>query len=248
MLNLGRIEAFDPQYFVAGIPALLLLVVTLGAIIVAYSFAPEWAKWLSRGSKGAKIAWVFFWLLLPSLLVMAYAARYFGPSLGALIVILLLFTLSSVMVLLLLFSTPAGSRFVACAGVAWGAVLILFYSVALYGSLPQELGGGASRCAQLDLRIDQVSPETASELLADSVGLGTSSKVVRTKPLSLLIGADNQFIVLQGHARKIGLDVTVLDRSAVAALKWCEPTFSEKMMRKAANPSLHRTAGAAAHR
>src|SRR5262245_60573675 len=82
MLNLGRIEAFDPQYFVAGIPALLLLIITLIALVVAYSFAPSWAEWLRYRKKRTRVIWGSFWLLLPLLLGFAYFARYIRPSLN----------------------------------------------------------------------------------------------------------------------------------------------------------------------
>jgi hypothetical protein len=170
--DLGLGAAPDLQYLVAGLVPALVLALAL-AVLVAWLRLPAWSRdrlhsWrpeiaAALASLGAVLfaagifgAAIFGWTGLldrfPLLAVVVYAT--FGVG----VVLLGLAREESWLFRLLWYVyAPIAIAFLV-------ALAFAFYAEGIYPRLPQSLGGGRPRCAQLDLDAGSLSRETLAEL------------------------------------------------------------------------------------
>ena len=176
--QLGVAPAFQAQYFVAGLPLLVVVALaTAAAVLLRRLLIQRWLGWFGKRNRSTKLVLVIsvaLVTLLAALLQYAFPDYNFTLTRRP-----LWFTFAVAMVFLLgllLLATPLGTEGVE--GV--GYTLLLYASVAilavvpyiylilsLYPRVPQFFGGGKPRCAYLDLYTERFSPEILSELVAD---------------------------------------------------------------------------------
>lgn len=212
--DLGLGAAADLQYLVAGLVPALVLAVAL-ALLVAWLRVPAWARDRLRSR------WPGVAEALGALGAVLFASGVFGvaalgwtgvlsrvPAVEA-VLIIVLFT-GAVLVGLTREETWL-FRLIWYVYGPLGVVLMLALAVAFYADwayprLPQSLGGGKPRCAQLDLDTSSLSQATLAELAPAAA----RSDVVRTQRLDIVFAqgdtlyvqrpADDRIVELRGDS------------------------------------------------
>ena len=235
--QLGVAPAFQAQYFVAGLPLLVVVALaTAAAVLLRRLLIQRWPDWFGKRNRSTKLILVIsvaLVTLLAALLQYAFPDYNFTLTRRP-----LWFTFAVTMVFLfglLLLATPLGAEGVE--GV--GYTLLLYASVAilavvpytylalfLYPRVPQFFGGGKPRCAHLDLYAERFSPETLSELVADPA---TAGEVARSKEVGLIFSSGEAVYVFVPRAPQ-EFKRYEIKRGDVSAIEWCE-AFTD-----AANP------------
>ncbi len=105
----------------------------------------------------------------------------------------------------------------------YGTVLLTVYCWVLFPVLPQTLGGGLPRCAQIDVRVEDLSRETLTEIHPGPWASATA-QVIRSAPLAVyLAGADK--ILVQPPQLTTGVTgryIIELPEEIVQAISWCD--------------------------
>lgn len=188
--GIGLVPVLDSQYFAAGIVPALIVVLFVLSVRLLRSFQ----KWLKRPLPDKyrpvpRMLWacgVFFILVFGALKLIL---RKSSPDwLFLLVVFYVIFMLAAAF-----FSRAKGDRFFQWFGLfaLWfyiilGAVwLFLGYNLKIFPYLPSELGGPKPRCAQLDVDVALLSPETRAQLFGSAIASATPS-VFRSAPLYLV--------------------------------------------------------------
>jgi len=103
------------------------------------------------------------------------------------------------------------------------ATIFLYGYVALcYTKIPQSFGGAKPRTAQLDIVSDKVSASTL-DLLIEASPVGSGTKVVCTKEVSVLHTTDEYLIINASPYDPNNSDVMELSRDAVESILWIGP-------------------------
>ncbi len=113
--------------------------------------------------------------------------------------------------------------FATVAVIASSVTLIIFvYSVSLYPSIPQELGGAQPRCARVALKTDVVDPEllkilTGEDTKPDKKTVIADVTILYSSETTLLVS--NSLVDLM-HLW-IDIDAIEIPQNAVAGIAWC---------------------------
>jgi hypothetical protein len=197
--DLGLGAAPDLQYLVAGLVPALVVAVAF-ALGIAWWRLPAWSRDRLRSSRpalAARIASVGAVLFGGSVLAIAV----FGwsgvledhPSLAA--AVFVCFAAGVVLPSLASEETWLFRLIWYGYGLLGIAALVLiafvFYAEAVYPSLPQSLGGGRPRCAQLDLDARSLSPETLAELAPGAA----AGEIFRTPRLDIVFAQGDTLFV-----------------------------------------------------
>lgn len=188
--DLGLGAAADLQYLVAGLVPALVLAAAL-ALLVAWLRVPAWSRdRLSTRAPRLTSALASVGTALFGGSVIAIAAfGWTGVFDRAPLLAGVVFTAFAVGVALLGLTKEESWMF----RLLWyvygplGFVLLIalafaFYAEGIYPRLPQSLGGGKPRCAQLDLDTASLSPATVAELAPAASGGG----IVRTQKVDIV--------------------------------------------------------------
>jgi hypothetical protein len=196
--DLGFGAGADLQYLVAGLVPAFVLAVAL-ALIVAWLRLPAWSRdrlqsWrpaiaariaslgavlLAAGALGGALGWTGLLDRFPVLDFAVYAAVGVGVVLLGLareeswLFRLVWYVYAPFVILLLV------------------AAAFAFYAEGIYPSLPQSLGGGRPRCAQLDLDARSLSLETLAELAPGAA----AGEIVRTPRLDIVFAQGDTLFV-----------------------------------------------------
>lgn len=200
----------DLQYLIAGLVPALVLALAL-AVLVAWLRLPAWSQdRLRRKSRLASSMWAVGTVLG---IVSVFSFAILGPT-GVLdrfpILLALLFVAFGAGVIL---PTLAGDRETWLFRLVWygyglaGLVALVvlafaFYAEAIFPRLPQSLGGGRPRCAQLDLDRRMLSADTLAELALPA----PAGEIVRTQRLDVVFAqGDTLFVTVPGDSRVLEL-------------------------------------------
>jgi hypothetical protein len=229
--DLGPQAAASLQYLVAGLipAALILLGVALSLFWIATPrwtsnwiaiHQPRWARWVVR------LAYVG----LPASIVMPWIGigveELTGHllSLWFLLYLPLAVTLASFLVVVCLvppksFLTSILPLFYGLAGIAaLIAVTIGFYLNRAYPWLPQSVGGGRARCAQLDIDTTRVSKETLNSL----VPRRRNATTARTQTVDIIFTRDDVLFIKRRHPFPESTPTVELPRDTVRAVIACD--------------------------
>jgi tetratricopeptide (TPR) repeat protein len=178
----------DPQYLLAGVVPALLAAAALALLVLLFTF-PRWFR--DRLLARSERAWKALFKAGGILLTAGLAATVLASVTGVLDRVPLLFSLlgGAVMLGLLLIGLTKGDGVFNLVWYGYGAFAVVlvaavgyaFYAERVYPSLPQALGGGKPRCAQLDLTASALSAATLATLAP-----GSNDPVVRTRHLDVL--------------------------------------------------------------
>lgn len=214
--HLGLLSALDTQYFIAGIPAVVFILCSfaLGRLIFHWLFV-TWPLWLEKPKRLTSLAKVLYpifrhsqWILYGSFLL--YWWLSYVPSLiklGGSILSLVL------MVFTILGGVVAKDRIMRSLGILYyilmislfPIVILFMYVLAIFPFLPQEFGGVAPRCAQLDIATDYLTSDTVTALIGSKPT--NAQPIVRTLPLNIVYKrADSTTIIVNQQIYEITND------------------------------------------
>ena len=214
-LNAARSEiglgvAADLQYLVAGLVPALVLALAL-AVLVAWLKVPAWSRdrlhsWRPRLADAIWRTGV----LVGSAGIVGYLLLGISGVLGRFVLLEGLLLAAFVIGLVLVGLTREEAnwlfRVIWYVYAPFGIVVLtaaafLFYADALYPRLPQSLGGGKPRCAQLDLERASLSAQTLADLAPRRQG-----PIVRTARLDIVFAqGDTLFVRRPGDDRVLEL-------------------------------------------
>lgn len=205
--DLGIQAAANVQYLVAGLVPALVLALAL-AIFAAWLKVPAWTRdrllaWSPRSSRAA--FWLGSWLWAVGLGAIAIGG--WGGLLDTTTVAAPVYAIAGAGFLLLGLTRDDSWLFRLVWNVyapiviaALAALAFFFYSETLYPKLPQSLGGGKPRCAQLDLDTASVSSATLAAL---APGAPTHRPIVRTRKLDIVFAEGDKLFVKQPHTNRV---------------------------------------------
>jgi Flp pilus assembly protein TadD len=218
--DLGLQAAADLQYLVAGAAPAAVLALAL-ALLVAWFRLPAWSRdrllrWRPR--EAGAIAAVGGWLVAggsSAIAVFGWSGLLdrwpilLGTAVGA-------FALGTILTGL----TRRGGALFALIWYGYGALGIVtlafvaftFYANVLYPRLPQSLGGGKPRCAQLDVDAGSISGATLAALAP-----GATGSTVRTAKLDIVFAQGDLVFVKRPHEERL----IALRSGAVRAVIGC---------------------------
>ncbi len=216
--------ALDSQYFVSGVPPLLILGIFLVTVTVIQKAKKRMHSFVlnndmhpaARLLRGIAILWV----------AVAVASLAYRPFDSGARFLLQLFQFGALLVIDL---AAPGVPNVRALGAIYEVIVPLLYTilvlwliVVLLRFMPQELGGIQPRCAQLDLLAAELNPALVQRLGApDAASAG--APIVRSMKLDLLYSGSATVIVSlptsqSSLARREAIEI---DRSFVRAIVWC---------------------------
>jgi hypothetical protein len=218
--DLGLQASANLQYLLAGLVPAVVLAVAL-AIFVAWVKTPAWSRdrLLDRhptvSRAGFRLGSVLWAVGLGAIAIGGPAGLLDTAAAAAPV-----FTIAGLGFLLLGLTRDDSWLFrlvwnvYAPIGIAALAVLaFFFYSETLYPKLPQSLGGGKPRCAQLDLDTGSVSAATLAALAPDAA----TAPTVRTGKLDIVFAEGDKLFVKRPHTN----DVIELRGGAVRTVAGC---------------------------
>ena len=231
--GLGPLPVFDVQYFVAGLPILLIVIVCTGFLRGINKFlVHRWPAFMTR--RGKIFQKVSFWIYLIATLsgivvffVFIENKRLWPIALAAdlMVGVIGLFYLHSD-VYIFQGIRPSFSFFnklyrlsfcflIVCAT----GVLVIYYITSVYVAIPQEFGGAKPRLAQIDVKTKELSRETM-----DALGIQERDNEVARSPILTVIfaGSGNLFFKAYGCPNESSL--IELPRSATVAITWKRST------------------------
>jgi tetratricopeptide (TPR) repeat protein len=197
--DLGPQVAANLQYLVAGvIPALVVLAAL--ALLFFVLPAPAWTRhWLASRKPRLRrvLAQVVNVTVAATLILIVIASPTHLDDVVAPELLVIGFAASWI---LALFVNEEGWLF-NLMWKAWGVLGVVFlltfafefYAEAVYPRLPQALGGGAPRCAQLDIQTSALSSETVASLAPGASG--STAETVRTAKVDILFARDDVLFV-----------------------------------------------------
>jgi hypothetical protein len=217
--HLGLVSAFQSQYLLAGILALVPVVLIYFVIQVVNALTRalikkrmEWFNPYARGWKGLVrdrivslgVALIALWGLvnigtnLFHLTFLSPIGAVAAPATYAALLLVLFFETSN----------PLGEWYIQLARwminiwlVFVALAVLALYIVYVYPAIPQELGGAQPRCAYLDLARDQTSDEVVRELGGATTG-ASAAKVARTGRLEVVYSGGDSILARIPSARR----------------------------------------------
>ena len=211
--HLGLLPALDPQYFVAGlVPVIIMLVAYLGGRYVKRFFVYKWPVLVGKEAKGLwlviRIALLFmFWAILALYIVVSlFISDSFSRTMLSVHAESIDRVLAIAFGISFTFLPPMEvpffnhlSRVYRWVWVNLSVLLFVvlgltFYMSRMYPKLPQEFGGVRPRCASLDIVKSQVSNETLQGI-ASTDAIMSSQPVVRSLKVDVLYSGGNVILV-----------------------------------------------------
>lgn len=239
-LGVGAVPALDAQYFVAGTPIAVVIVLTTGLVLAtARLIARAWHHEDGRFRSTIKYAVIAAALIVFFGTIIAYgfikfrawradlnARRIsdlsdFSPRFiitEAVLGLIIWHIMNNFDEIIELFSEwmALWRLLFVVSIVAISAGVIYVFVVFVYPSFPDALGGGRPRRAQVDLKIESVSAETLAVLVARPSVQG--AKVARTREVWVLQMRDH--LLLFAHEPTIASPRFELPRSAAETIVW----------------------------
>jgi hypothetical protein len=242
--DLGVLPALESQYFEAGVPPALLL-------LLGYLFIQKYDS--IQGSTGRLVdkmnswqQWVVVALLMVAIAVdvlfvshlqtatlTPWDPQFWGVGvksewlwyqpLPILFGYTTLFTLVLTFLLVLGSWSPENNRgFFRLYRVSMTSMIVfilLIVYLKLFPELPQQLGGVKPQCARFDLAIEDLSPQTLGAFVTGPIThRDTTQKTVRSRDLDVLFSSDRFLLV---RFREAGSRVYRLESSVVRARELC---------------------------
>lgn len=241
--GMGSVPAIEAQYFVVGVPVLLFLgAMTVGVGWLGRLALEWWPAYFVRVTPSGQ--WLIFLGLFTLLMVSSYG---WIPQFLRWILRLpseanaaipserewLFFVISVVSILFI--RSPGSPRwkhlrrvpfewyaavFIHVHVPALLALALWFYVSRLYIEIPQALGGGRPRTAQLEVLADQVSSDTLREL-SEAADAALTKKVVRTRDVQVL-STVGETVLLRLYSKDTGQEQKRLEihRKAITVVVW----------------------------
>jgi hypothetical protein len=216
--RLGTVRALDAQYFVIGIPVVLLMALVISVMSSLGLWLDSWNSFLQGlgsqvrltigvGLAGLVLLLAYFLLksksiysYRPYILIIAMLTTWlFIPDSGG-----LLRVASHITFILVTLATFA--------------FITTLYVTIIYERIPHTLGGGKTRTACLDLVRKALSPSLLKELTANRVGRNQS--IVQSRDVTVVSISDNWVLVRVGQIKDITAPVIEIPRSAIASIIW----------------------------
>ena len=227
--QLGVAPAFQAQYFVSGLPLLVVIALaSAAAVLLRRGLIQRWPEWFGKQNRSTKLVLVIsiaLVTLLAALLQYAFPDYNFTLTRRPL---WLTFAVSTVFLLgLLSLAVPLGTEGIEGAGytlLLYASVAILavvpyiYLALFLYPRVPQFFGGGKPRCAYLDLYTERFSPETLSELIADPAAGG---EVARSREVGLIFSSGEAVYAFVPQVPR-EFKRYEIRRGDVSAIEWCK--------------------------
>jgi hypothetical protein len=104
--------------------------------------------------------------------------------------------------------------------VALAIVGVLLFVTPVYVHLPQEFGGARARCAEIDLKREDLSPKTMAALVGSSVAF-MPGKVARTVAPKVHFAGTNFLLVSSRREGEAKQGLYEIQRSTVTTINWC---------------------------
>lgn len=230
--HLGPVSGLDAQYFIAGIPVLLVLIIgwLLGKMLLQVVFV-RWPAWYSRRSRAVQIFLtvaalsITVYCLAHSLLNSATWRRRATP---ADFIFALIAGVAALLVRLpghrdLILARLKTESVILIAVLAGGTALIgaLAYLTFIYPRIPQVLGGAEPRRAVLAIATDKIPPEVARSIAGREVT--QDEKVFTTLPVFVYQEAGDALLVsIRRRARGEESELFKIRHDTVTIVKWLE--------------------------
>jgi hypothetical protein len=241
-LGIGAPAVLDAQYFIAGAPILIVLVVVVLGLLSSAPLGERWRTFLSSKSRRTQhvvaislivatvlsltVTVVLTWQL-PERICELYQSCSMQPELAALAALVV----STILTFLLGYSRIGRSTrdhrvervYLAFMILGLGFLAIIVFVAIVYPRLPQAIGGAKPRCAILDIRAAEVSNSTLIELGSETAE--TPESVVKSGRLNVYYATQQSLAVslnVIGEEGARGDIVVELPRAAVKATIWCD--------------------------
>jgi len=227
--GLGTAPPFDAQYFLIGTP-LVAALIALGCLIYAVlrRFLPNLASWSADRPRWVRLFVAVLlgcWVLVRSASYLINQQALPHPLIYASL-ILLVTVYGSIIAMLFGPSKSAGRNAASISLVTVVTMLLSIgmaaYVLSAYRYIPQQIGGGRLRRAQIEVRSDVLSPELLEELGCKSTSPDDRVKVQRTHVIWLLIGAGDTLIIIDGPDLLNARMRVEVPRSSISAILWRE--------------------------
>lgn len=229
--HLGPVSALDAQYFAAGLPIALGLLCTFGSVIALRHITHvRWQRFVGRRSYEWRRRVFLILVASTGVLTVVSGVVCFwalkSSSLARILVIFALLCPTYTLVALVEAMRPEPNRVARVAtnivfGL-FGGMVVAYFALALYPSIPVSFGGGRPRLVVLDIQTSSVTPETLRMLLPPSASIPRGT-VMRTRELDLITTPGPYYLIgipsLQADSPPARLQ---LERSTVAAVIWTQ--------------------------
>jgi len=245
--QVGLLPLLDTQYFLTGFIPVLVLGMMLGGIYYRQTVTNNLPSWMDlhdshnlslRKRRARKIINVINICALILSILLLVIHKYAGLNLPTNVVAALIFCLFVPLMISTFLGvfeyeierTRKAKIFTIVFLSVWcGIFLLIFYALEVYPRIPQEFGGTKPRCVLLDLKVEQLTPETARDVLdtyvvqniVDETGFSPKTKnvgVLRSIPVDLLYSKSSSLII---QARSSTYE---LSTSSVLAITPCPST------------------------
>jgi hypothetical protein len=233
--HLGPVPGIEAQYFIAGIPVLLVVMFGIATALVLHRF--HTVTWPARyAAASLRVRWVMSVAVALTLIALTIYINTVGQmhlkysNLRWLDVVVLM----AMVFLLPVMRLPIGNisfvdriyqktltLFVAAYIVSFGILAALFYLQFVYQRIPQALGGGAPRAAILSLNTETLPPSTV-QMLTDKAPQKDEKLADSTRLLVFVDTKDTLLVAVR--ERQVGKpwDLFEISRSSVTAVRWVE--------------------------
>jgi hypothetical protein len=217
----GAVRALDSQYFMIGLPVVLLVGALTVAILISRRIARAWHGFYRKRAHSTR-RWIS--LVMVGTTLLAFVLALFGNQRGYIKLPWALIAIGYFVAMMTDFpsAVPVQEKFthlwMSFTLIVLSLFAISFFVLSMYGKIPQALGGGAPRRAQLDVKLDQISSELAAELL--TMAPTAESKVGRTHDVWVLSLPGDVLLISPSRDLSQAHDRLELQRSAVVAIRW----------------------------
>ncbi len=224
--HLGLLPAIDSQYFAAGIIPFLIITVTYPLVKGIEKIRQVLLTWYKQDSKSksrltVRVAFGLYFLAL----IIVFLAKVFGVVLPT---IWIYVTSPSLLFIDFVFDPDdrymqlLGSIYTYTIPLFFAVFAILFYVLALYPIIPQELGGVRPRCAYLDIAPDQLSAEVREVIFPNLSG--ASSQIARSSEVYVLFSGNDFILVtpVAGQTKPNAGQVYEIRRDSLQVITWCD--------------------------
>jgi hypothetical protein len=233
--HLGPVPGIEAQYFIAGIPALLVVALGVAIALAFHRFhAVTWPAWYATATVRTK--WAISVVVTSTLIASTiYSNKY--PirweeqlSFRWWDIIILIGTVFLLPLLRLPTRKPhfidmifqkLMTLFTGAYIVGFGIMAALFYLKSVYPRIPQALGGGAPRTAILSLNTDTLPPPIVQML----TGKATQKNEKLAESIRLLVFVDTkETLVVAIRERQVRKpwDLFEISRSSITSVRWVE--------------------------
>lgn len=235
--SIGIFPVLDPQYFIAGLPISLIILIIFSIIYLFaktnfFKFVPKYIN------TKVKVIIISIILLLITYMIKNYfigmRSHYYGSLNSFLFVVLACFFLIFVAYFLInvlkvsenLFGKKLQTFFkyyfvIGIVGLVISVFFILSYTYIkfVYLNLPQEFGGARPKYALFDLDVSNFSDQTLNRLqLYHAHDL--NKNVITTDTLSVLFTTNENYIISLPDSSNNKLDFIEISKSTVNAVNW----------------------------